>query len=86
MSNNTSLTLYGRSGCHLCDDMLADVRALCQEHHLDPDIDVIDIDSDPDLIKRYSKRIPVLCFRGEELCHYHLNPRRLLAAINPADG
>jgi hypothetical protein len=66
--------LYSRSYCHLCDDMLAALRAM------QPDgqrfaIDVVDVDADPALVARYDELVPVLAAEpaGTELCHYFLD-------------
>ena len=53
-----NLTLYTRKGCHLCDDVKADLDALQETHpHR---LAVIDIDSDPALVESYGKTIPVV--------------------------
>ncbi len=67
--------LYSRSWCHLCDDMLAALRALVGDGMR---IDVIDVDADPALVAQYDELVPVLlaCRDGkppEQLCHYFLN-------------
>ncbi|MDX1374400.1 MAG: glutaredoxin family protein [Burkholderiales bacterium] len=66
------LRLYGRSDCHLCDDMLAALHAL--QTRLEFHVEVLDVDTDPALAKRYGQRIPVLVdARGEEICHARLD-------------
>ena len=83
-------TLYSRSWCHLCDDLLAALRAL--ETLEQPfDITVLDVDADPALEARFNELVPVLYAgsaqqnpSGEELCHYFLDEaavRRHLAAV-----
>jgi len=51
------LTLYHRKGCHLCEQMLAELRSLYGEH---VSVTLIDVDSDPGLRARYGQRVPVL--------------------------
>ena len=41
-------------------------------------IKLIDIDSDPDLKKRFNDQIPVLFVDGVEICHYKLNQKKLI--------
>lgn len=67
-------TLYSRSWCHLCEDMLAALR------RLEPpgqafDIAVRDVDADPALLDRFDELVPVLYGEpdGPELCHYFLD-------------
>ena len=42
----------------------------------------IDIDRDPDLIKLYDTKVPVLCMGDLEICHYFLDSDALQAAIS----
>lgn len=83
-------TLYSRSWCHLCDDLLAALRAL--ETLEQPfDIAVLDVDADPALEARFNELVPVLYPgaptdnpSGDALCHYFLDEpavRRYLAAV-----
>lgn len=67
--------LYGRSCCHLCDDMLAALNALRGEH--DFDVEVRDVDADPAWVERYDELVPVLLLGDEELCHYFLDAAKV---------
>lgn len=49
-----TITLLGRSGCHLCDDADALLRAAGHE------VEWVDIDGDDALVVEYGLRIPVL--------------------------
>ena len=71
MSENKQLILYGRSYCHLCEDMLAALEPLRGEFVFD--VTVVDVDSDAELEARYDELVPVLVAEGRELCHYHLD-------------
>lgn len=64
------LTLYGRRYCHLCDEMYAALAPLRREFGFA--VEVIDIDSDPDLEQRFDALVPVLMHAEIELCHYFL--------------
>jgi len=37
------------------------------------ELDVVDVDADPDLEIRYGKLVPVLSHGDTQLCHYHLD-------------
>lgn len=69
------LTVYGRSWCHLCDDMVAGLRAL--QADVPFEFEVVDVDSDPTLEALYGERVPVLTAAGGELCHFHLDPAKV---------
>lgn len=70
------LTMYGRPGCHLCEDMQNDLLNLQDE--LDFKLQVIDVDRDPGLIEQYGSRVPVLVSDKGEICHYFLDKQALL--------
>jgi redox-sensing transcriptional repressor len=62
------VVLYGRPGCHLCDDartILERVRA-----ELPFELEVRDIERDERLLRAYLERIPVVTLDGAELFDY----------------
>ena len=71
------LTLYGREGCHLCEIMLHDLQKWQEHRSLSVKIDVVDIDSEDELIARYAARIPVLVADTTEVCQYYLDQSAL---------
>jgi thioredoxin reductase (NADPH) len=73
------LTLYGRSYCHLCDEMLAALAPLRSEFGFA--LEVIDIDSDPVLEQRFDTLVPVLMHADTELCHVHLEAGKVRAHL-----
>ena len=73
------LTLYGRTYCHLCDDMAAALAPLAEAHGCA--VEVVDVDASPELEARYGERVPVLVHDGVELCHYFLDPERVRARL-----
>jgi len=86
-------SLYSRSYCHLCDDMLMQLRS-----HLASDanfkmknlrfvINVIDVDADQELVARFDELVPVLTAKkadGHEvqICHYFLDVNKLEEFFN----
>ena len=69
------LTVYSRNYCHLCDDMIAGLRAMQARFHFT--LDIIDIDPDPVLEARYGEDVPVLTHGPRELCRHALDPVRV---------
>jgi len=65
------LTLYGRSGCHLCDDMLAALRPLRGEFAFA--VDEVNIERDAALREKYDEHVPVLAAGSVELCRHFLD-------------
>ena len=69
------VTLYGRPGCHLCDDarvLLERLRATRPFR-----LEEIDIESDDALLRRYLERIPVIALDGEELFDHFVEEEAL---------
>lgn len=66
-----ALTLYSRTWCHLCEDMLTGLQQLRAGQPFD--LVVIDVDGDPALEQRFGEWVPVLMHGDRELCHYHLD-------------
>jgi glutaredoxin len=79
MSKSAPLTLYGRAWCHLCEDMRAALEPLLVE--FGAQVELVDIDADPQLEARYNELVPVLVCDGLELCHYHLDVAGVRAAL-----
>jgi hypothetical protein len=76
------VTLYGRDGCHLCDDAreaLERVRARAPFV-----LEEVDITADDDLHRRYLERIPVVCLDGRELFEYFVDESVLLEGLSLA--
>lgn len=65
------LTVYGRTYCHLCDDMIAALQVL--QGRFAFDLQLVDVDSDAALESRFGEKVPVLMHDERELCHYFLN-------------
>ena len=74
--------LYGADGCHLCDAARKVVRSVRSETPFD--LEEVDIESDPELERRYRTRIPVVEIDGVDAFTYYVHPdglrRRLGAA------
>ena len=73
------VTLYGRPGCHLCDEAreaLERVRAQAPFT-----LQEVDIERDDDLLHRYLERIPVVSLNGEELFDYYVDEQALRSRL-----
>jgi glutathione S-transferase len=74
-----TVTLYGRPGCHLCDDarvIVERVRALHPFRLVE-----VDIETEDALLKRYLERIPVVVLDGEELFDLFVDEEALRARL-----
>jgi len=77
--------LYSRSWCHLCEDMQAAFAACMARLGQPYELDVIDVDADPQLVARYDELVPVLAGPdGAQLCHYFLEEAAVTLAVQAA--
>jgi glutaredoxin len=68
-----------RQGCHLCDVALAQVAAVCAE--TGERYAVVDVDADPELLRRYTDQVPVTFVDGAQHDFWRVDPARLKAAL-----
>jgi len=68
-----------RQGCHLCDEAIAQVAAICNE--IGEAYGVLDVDSDPELQRRYTDKVPVIFVDGAQHDFWRVDPARLKAAL-----
>jgi hypothetical protein len=68
---SSTLTVYRRDGCHLCDEARVMLQQALEERAMRGEpitlVRELDIDADPELHKRYFLRIPVFAIDGLEL-------------------
>ena len=77
------LTVYGKPGCHLCDDARDAVRDVLAGR--DVGLREIDVTLDPVLERRYGERIPVVALDGEELFDYVVDAEALGKRLDRVD-
>ena len=75
------VTLYGRAGCHLCDDARDALLRVRERTGGAFSIAEIDITTDDALHARYLERIPVVALDGEELFDFFVDESALEARL-----
>ena len=78
------VTLYGKPGCHLCEDARAAVERVRSDHPFE--LSEVDVSLDPELHRAYGERIPVLELDGEELFEFFVDEAELGRRIDRVDG
>jgi len=64
--------IYSRPGCHLCDDAKKAIEsAACAEQFT---LEVIDIESDNELLTKYQYDIPVIAINGIDTFRHRVSP------------
>jgi hypothetical protein len=74
------VTLYGKPGCHLCDQARAEIERVRAEHPFG--LEEVDITIDAGLNRRYGERIPVVALDGEELFELLVDANALREAVD----
>lgn len=82
MSLPAGLVVMSREGCHLCEQMLEELAALEREARIPP-VNVLDVDANPEWVRQFGLKVPVLLLDGSVICHYTLNSQELLRLVTP---
>lgn len=67
------LTLLTREGCGLCEEFAEELLHLRSTLALPP-LETLDVDSDPEMLRRYGHKIPVLLWDGAPIAVTRLDP------------
>jgi hypothetical protein len=73
------VTLYGRAGCHLCDEALLLLRSLAPPMGFR--VEQVDVESDSALLERYVFDIPVIVVGESEVARAPISARALEDAL-----
>ncbi len=76
------VTVYGRPGCHLCQEAL-EVVARARER-VPFELVEVDIERDDELFKRLLERIPVVAIDGREHAELFVDEKALVSALSSA--
>jgi glutaredoxin len=77
-----AITLYTRSGCHLCEEAKAVITPSLSEFRAQ--LHEIDIDSDPVLRNRYTNDVPVIFLGSQFFAKHRVDPVRLRRELQRA--
>jgi hypothetical protein len=78
------VVLYGKAGCHLCDQARAEVEAVRERRPFE--LTEVDVSLDPVLHARYGERIPVLVVAGREAFEFHVNGDELERLLDTVEA
>jgi glutaredoxin len=79
MTGSARVTLYGKPGCHLCEDAREVIARVCAD--LGTTYDEVDITTDVSLQHRYGEQIPVTFVDGAQHDFWRVDEHRLRAAL-----
>jgi hypothetical protein len=76
------LRLLTRPDCGLCEEFRDELAQLARKTEL-PAVETVDVDSDPELVRRYGLDIPVLLLDEVRVCEHRLDASELLRLLRP---
>jgi hypothetical protein len=79
-----AVTLYGRPGCSLCDQAEAMLRRI--SHTVPLTIQLVNVEADDELLRRYMFEIPVVTVAGNEIARAPVYETRLEDALMELAG
>lgn len=74
--------LLVREDCELCEQMQHDLAGLAGSVAL-PALTISDVDSDPDLQRRFGLKVPVLLWDGQPIAATRLDPVEIRRLFRP---
>jgi glutaredoxin len=74
-----TVVLYGRPGCHLCDEARAALERIRARTPFS--LEERNIEEDDALFRRYLERIPVVAVDGAEVCTLFVDEEALRKAL-----
>jgi hypothetical protein len=75
------VTVYSRKQCGLCRTAEAVVARVAGRRAV---VQIVDIDTDPALVDKYTVRVPVVAVDGVELSEFVVDPRALKTRLRDA--
>lgn len=85
MSQQFTVTFVDRAGCHLCEEAKVTVNQVIDRVNRELDsawtLNVVDIDSDQELLERYDWEVPVVLINGRQHSFHRVDPNRLRASL-----
>lgn len=75
----STVTLYGKPGCHLCEQALEVLLGICDR--IPFELVQTDVSSDEDLHRAYFERIPVITLDGEHLSDLFVDEQALIERL-----
>ena len=76
---NSSVVIYSRNGCHLCEVAEKLVKDIQKDHEFE--LEIIYIDCDADLEREYGEEVPVTLINGKRHDYFRVDRARFIEAV-----
>ncbi len=73
------VVLYTRKGCHLCEEAKQEIERLRAAAEFQ--LEILDVDADPELQARFSNEVPVVFIDGRKAFKYRVEPKQFLRRL-----
>ena len=80
----TEVVLYGKAGCHLCEEARAEIDAVRARRAFA--LTEVDVSLDPVLHARYGERIPVVSVAGVDAFEYFVDAAELERLLDTVEA
>jgi glutaredoxin len=81
MVEKVSVTVYSRENCHLCDEAIGIIEDVAGTVPSQVDIEVVDVDEDPDLRKEFGEKVPYILVNGQPAFKYRVERDKLRSKL-----
>jgi len=72
-----TVTVYTREECHLCEEAIDTIRRVADSSRKGISLDIIDVDTDPELRAEYGERVPYVLVDGRPRFKYRVDEAEL---------
>lgn len=81
MADATTVTVYTREQCRLCDDAIETIRAVADSVETRVEVELIDVDREESLRDEYGDRVPYVLVDGRPAFKYRVDRATLRAKL-----
>ena len=78
---STTVTVYTRENCHLCEEALSTIRSVSDAVERSVDVELVDVDQDPELRDAYGERVPYVLVDGTPKFKYRVDREEFHEAV-----
>lgn len=71
--DSTTITVYTRDDCHLCEDAIARIRRVANSISTDVTVELVDVDDDATLRQEYGNRVPYVLIDDRPMFKYRVD-------------
>lgn len=75
------VTVYSRAACHLCEMALDVIETVVDDVDATVTVEVVDVDTDPELAAAYGERVPYVLVDGRPAFKYRVDPSSLRSTL-----